>query len=123
MTTTIYFPGLALAARRLGIDRATETEIAEATLSAMDAGYSEAEAMRMTLVESLRRKVRYNGLLKIMVDTGVVFQMEDGANADGSGNRKHGRQASDDRRGRLADGRHAASTSAFAGGDVGGRSA
>ena len=83
----VTFPELSRAARRLGLDA---VELAEAVLSAMDAGHSEREAATMSIVELLQRRGAYHGKLKAAVDSGMIFQMaEDGGN-DRRGTRRMG---------------------------------
>lgn len=63
---------LACAARRLRLD---DAGLAEAALCMMDAGYGEAEAVSMTIVEELQRRGAYHGRLKQLVDDGTIFQL------------------------------------------------
>lgn len=78
----VYFPALAVAARRLRLD---DAELAEAVLHAVGTGHSEQEAITMTLRESLQRQGKYHGVLKTLVDSGAVFQlMDDTSDAEGT---------------------------------------
>ncbi len=63
---------LATACGRLKID---DAPLGETVLHRMDAGASEPEAVRMTLVEYLQRRGLYRGELRRLVDSGRVFQM------------------------------------------------
>ena len=70
----INFPCLEIAAKRLGLDM---SEMFEAVLSGLDAGYSEREAVTMTIIEILQRRGAYHGRLKQVIDDGTIFQIAD----------------------------------------------
>lgn len=67
-----FSDALAVACERLGID---DRPLGESVLHRVDAGASEPEAVRMTLVEYLQRRGLYHGDLRRLVDSGLVFQM------------------------------------------------
>lgn len=76
----LYFPSLAVAARRLGLD---DGELAEAVLAAIGCGADEMEAVTMSIIEALQRRGAYHGRLKRAVEDGAIFQMtENGGQAD-----------------------------------------
>lgn len=81
-------PDLALACSRLRLDSG---DLAEAVLSGMDAGFTEREATRMTIVEMLQRRGAYHGRLKKAVDDGTIFQMAEDGGHDRRGKRHMGR--------------------------------
>ncbi len=83
MRCELSFPALFIAARRLGLDAATEAGIAEAALHAMDAGFTEREAVSMSIIETLQRRGAYHGRLKQAVEDGTIFQMREGGDDDG----------------------------------------
>ena len=70
MTGEAYFLELDIAARRLNLDAG---DMAEAILSATDAGFSSREAATMTIIEMLQRRGVYCGRLKQAVDDGTIF--------------------------------------------------
>lgn len=77
----VTFPGLDVAAHRLGLDAG---EMAEGVLHAIDCGHDEQEAMRMVLVDFLQRRGLYHGQLRRLVDSGWIFSLaEDDGNDDG----------------------------------------
>jgi hypothetical protein len=78
--TEIEFPGLAVAARQLGLDDGT---LAESVLCKLDCGYEEMEAVRMSIIEALQRRGAYHGKLKAAIDSGLIFQMAEDGDHDG----------------------------------------
>lgn len=84
----VTFPGLRGACRYLDLDVG---EVAEAVLHKLDAGYEDAEAVRMTLTEFLQRRGLYRGALRAAVESGEVFQMREGGDGHGRmGKRRSG---------------------------------
>lgn len=81
------FLGLARACSRLSLNAG---DLAEAALHAVDCGWSEREAMTMTLRESLQRQGKYHGILKTLVDSGAVFQLREDGGHDRRGVRRMG---------------------------------
>lgn len=70
----LEFPGLNIAARRLGLDVG---ELAESVLHAVDCGAHEMEAVKMTIIEALQRRGAYHGRLRRAIEDGTIFQVDD----------------------------------------------
>lgn len=70
MGDDVHFPGLVIAARRLGLDA---SELAEAMLCRLDAGESYWSALHNVVAEAAQRKGIYDGLTKAQIDGGDVF--------------------------------------------------
>jgi hypothetical protein len=84
----VTFPALRIAARRLGLDAG---DLAESVLHAVDCDQDEQEATRMSIIEALRRRGAYHGLVKAAVESGEIFQMREDGSHDGFGTGRMGR--------------------------------
>lgn len=82
----ICFPSLGVAARRLGLNAG---ELAESVLHSIDCGTIETEAVRMSIIDVLRRRGSYRGRLKHAVEDGTIFQLQEKMIMDGSGFSDH----------------------------------
>lgn len=80
MSDNIVFPLLALTAKRLRLSRDEVGEISEAALHAAGIGMDEQEAIRMGIIETLRRRGAYRGRLRQAIENGEIFQMTEGGN-------------------------------------------
>ncbi|MCD8141152.1 MAG: hypothetical protein LUE17_15520 [Planctomycetaceae bacterium] len=66
-------PALSHVCGLLGLDIC---ELAEPVLSALDTGVSEREAIRMSIIDILRRRGRYQGELRRRIEDGTIFQID-----------------------------------------------